>query len=340
VGPSAERHQHLPTRRDGDSGDVDLTSVATLDDYQRVALELADWSVLEGRATVTVFDDHLTDEDRLAERLEPFEVVVVMRERTPIRESLLARLPRLRLLVTTGDRNAAIDLRAARERGIVVSGTGIESTSTVELTWALILAWARRLETEVANMRAGRWQSTVGSSLRGKTLGVIGLGRIGSAVAKVGLAFGMDVVAWSEHLTVERAAAQGATRQPFDELLGGSDVVTIHQVLSRRTRGLVGAHELGLMKPTALLVNTSRGPIVDTAALVSALDAGAIGGVALDVYDDEPLAADHPLRSMPRALLTPHIGYVTRELFASFYRDIVEDIVAFLDGHPIRLLEG
>lgn len=313
--------------------------VAILDDYQQVALQLADWSPLDGRAAVTAFDDHLVDEDALVDRLAAFEVIVAMRERTKFPRTLLGRLPQLRLLVTTGDRNAAIDVAAAKELGVTVSGTDIESSSTVELTWALILGWFRRLETEVANMRAGRWQSTVGRGLRGQTLGVVGLGRIGSAVARVALAFEMDVLAWSEHLTVERAAEQGVGRVDLDELLARSDVVTIHQVLSRRTRGLIGTEQLVRMKPTAILVNTSRGPIVDTDALVKALRSGGIAGAAIDVYDDEPLAADHPLRTMPQALLTPHIGYVTEELFASFYGDIVEDIVAWLDGQPIRVLD-
>ncbi len=312
--------------------------VAILDDFQQVALQLADWSPLEGRADITAFDDHLADEDSLAERLGPFQVIVAMRERTKFPRSLLERLPELRLLVTTGDRNAAIDVAAATELGITVSGTDIESSSTVELTWGLILGWVRRLEAEAANMRAGRWQSTVGVGLRGQTLGVVGLGRIGSAVARVALAFEMDVVAWSEHLTDGRAAEQGVRRVDLDELLARSDIVTIHQVLSRRTRGLIGAEQLARMKPTALLVNTSRGPIVDSDALVAALQGGTIAGAAIDVYDDEPLAADHPLRSIPQALLTPHIGYVTQQLFASFYREIVGDIVAWLDGQPIRLL--
>ncbi|MGH3472563.1 MAG: D-2-hydroxyacid dehydrogenase family protein [Nocardioidaceae bacterium] len=322
------------------AGAESVPRVAVLDDYQGVALSLADWSVLDGRVSVTVFGDHLVDADQIAARLQPYDIVVAMRERTPFPAALLARLPRLRLLVTSGNRNAAIDVAAATVQGVVVCGTEIESSSTVELTWALILAAARNLEAEVANMRSGSWATTLGTGLAGKTLGIVGLGRIGSAVAKVGVAFGMEVVAWSEHLTQERAAQEGARWCPLDDLLRHSDVVTIHQVLSRRTRGLIGVVELGLMKPTALLVNTSRGPIIDTEAVLSALRAGTIGGLALDVYDEEPLASDHPLRSMPRAVVTPHIGYVTRELLATFYRDIVDDIVHFLDGEPIRVLGG
>jgi phosphoglycerate dehydrogenase-like enzyme len=313
--------------------------VAILDDYQHAALEVADWSALRPRAGIDVFTEHIADPDELVRRLSGYDVVVAMRERTAFPESVLEQLPSLRLLVTTGRRNAAIDVAAARRLGITACGTRSDATATVEHTWALILGLSRNLETEAANIRAGGWQTTLGTGLSGKTLGVVGLGRLGSAVAGIGKAFGMDVVAWSANLTEERAHAAGARLVPFDELLGRADVVTLHLVLSDRTRHLVGARELGLMKDTGLLVNTSRGPIVDTAALVSALEAGTIAGAAVDVFDEEPLAPDHPLRSAPRSLVTPHLGYVTRDGYRIFYGDVVEDIVAFLDGSPVRVLE-
>ncbi|TLW94370.1 D-2-hydroxyacid dehydrogenase family protein [Saccharomonospora piscinae] len=310
--------------------------IAILDDYQNVALELADWASLN--ADIQVFTEHIADHDELVPRLAGFDVVVAMRERTPFPASLLARLPDLRLLVTTGQRNAAIDLDAAREHDVVVCGTGYLPHPTVELTWALILAAHRRLPVELAAMRDGGWQTTLGTSLRGATLGVLGLGRLGSQVARVGQAFGMRTVAWSRNLTAQRAAEHDVTAVSKDELLATSDVLTVHLVLSDRTRGLLGAAELAAMKDTALLVNTSRGPIVDTAALIDALRGGIIGAAALDVYDEEPLPADHPLRTLPNAVLTPHIGFVTRDVYEVFYRDAVADIAAFQAGAPVRVL--
>ncbi|WP_024873672.1 D-2-hydroxyacid dehydrogenase family protein [Saccharomonospora piscinae] len=310
--------------------------IAILDDYQNVALELADWASLN--ADIQVFTEHIADHDELVRRLAGFDVVVAMRERTPFPASLLARLPDLRLLVTTGQRNAAIDLDAAREHDVVVCGTGYLPHPTVELTWALILAAHRRLPVELAAMRDGGWQTTLGTSLRGATLGVFGLGRLGSQVARVGQAFGMRTVAWSRNLTAQRAAEHDVTAVSKDELLATSDVLTVHLVLSDRTRGLLGAAELAAMKDTALLVNTSRGPIVDTAALIDALRGGIIGAAALDVYDEEPLPADHPLRTLPNAVLTPHIGFVTRDVYEVFYRDAVADIAAFQAGAPVRVL--
>lgn len=315
-----------------------MTRVAILDDYQGVALDVADWSAVEARAEVVSLRGHLPDEHATAEALAGYDVVVAMRERTPFPASLLRRLPRLRLLVTTGMRNSAIDLAAAREQGVVVCGTGSLPTSTVEHTWALVLGWSRRLVEEAGNMTAGGWQTTLGSGLAGKTLGVVGLGRIGSSVARIGLAFGMRVVAWSQNLTPEAAEAAGAELVGFDELLAMSDVVTIHQVLSDRTRNLVGKRELASMRPTALLVNTSRGPIVSTEALVAAVRDGVIAGAAVDVYDEEPLPRDHPLRTTPGILATPHLGYVTREGYSVFYREAVEDVLAFLDGEQRRRL--
>jgi phosphoglycerate dehydrogenase-like enzyme len=287
---------------------------------------------------VVEFHDSVADEDALAARLEPFDVVVAMRERTAFPRTRLERLPNLKLLVTTGARNASIDVAAAAERGITVCGTGAHPAGPVELTWALILGVARHLPQEDASVRAGGWQETVGTDLEGATLGVVGLGRLGSKVARIGRAFGMDVVAWSQNLTDERAAEVGVERVSKDVLLRRSDVLSIHLVLSDRTRALFGAAELAAMKPSALLVNTSRGPIVDEAALVEALRARTIAGAALDVYDAEPLPAGHPLLGLENAVLTPHLGYVTEADFREMYRQAVEDIRAFLAGAPVRLV--
>jgi phosphoglycerate dehydrogenase-like enzyme len=284
------------------------------------------------------FPDHLDDEDAVAERLAPFDVVVAMRERTPFPRSLLDRLPDLRLLVTTGARNAAIDLAAARDRGVTVCATASHAPGTAELTWALVLAVARHVPAEDAALRAGRWQSTVGADLAGARLGVVGLGRLGTRVARVGQAFEMDVVAWSPNLTDERAAAAGVRRVDKDELFATADVVTVHLVLAESTRGTVGRDELARMKPSAILVNTSRGPVVDEAALVEALTDGRIAGAGLDVFDREPLPAGSPLLAAPRTVLTPHLGYVTRRTYEVFYREAVEDVAAFLAGSPVRVL--
>jgi phosphoglycerate dehydrogenase-like enzyme len=308
--------------------------VAILDDYQNVALQMADWSPLAGRATITVFNDHLDEPDALAARLAPFEVVCVMRERTPLTRGLLERLPRLKLIASTAFRNASIDLQAARERGIAVANTGYDSTPTVEMTWALILASARHVAAENASLRSGGWQRRIGNDLKGKTLGVLGLGNIGGEVARIGHAFGMRVIAWSENLTAEKATAAGAELVRKEELFRQSDVLTIHLVLGQRSRGLVGAAELALMKPRAWLINTSRGPIVDDSALTTALREHRIAGAAVDVFDVEPLPADHPYRSLDNMLATPHIGYVSQNLYRAFYGDTVRNIVAWLDGIP------
>ena len=306
-------------------------NIAVLDDYQNIALEMADWSSLDGRATITVFNDHLADPDRVVDRLLPFDVVCVMRERTPLPRAIIERLPRLKLIASTAFRNASIDIAAAAERGIEVMHTGYDSSPTVELTWALILASARHIAAENASLRSGGWQRAIGDGLRGKTLGVLGLGNIGSQIARVGLAFGMEVIAWSQNLTPEKAEAQGVRLTSKDELFRQADIVTIHLVLSGRTRGLVGAAELATMKPSARLVNTSRGPIVEEAALVDALRERRIAGAAIDVFDVEPLPSDHPYRSLENALATPHIGYVSRELYRTFYGDTVKNIAAWLD---------
>jgi len=310
--------------------------VAILDDYQNAALQMADWSPLAGRATITVFNDHLDDPDALAARLAPFEVVCVMRERTPLTRAILERLPRLKLIASTGFVNASIDLQAAHERGIAVAHTGYESTPTIEMTWALILASARHVATESASLRSGGWQRSIGNDLKGKTLGVLGLGNIGVEVARIGQAFGMRVIAWSENLTAEKAAAAGAEHVQKNELFRQSDVLTIHLILSRRSRRLVGAAELALMKSTAWLVNAARGPIVDEGALISALREHRIAGAAVDVFDVEPLPIDHPYRSLDNMLATPHIGYVSQNLYRTFYGDSVKNIVAWLDGSAFQ----
>ena len=315
-----------------------MRRVAILDDYQRVMRKVADWSRLGDGFAVTVFDDHLDDEDAVAARLADFEVVVMNRERTPFRRSLIAKLPKLRLLITNGMRNLSIDLAAAAERGVTVCGTRSRGSATPELTWGLILSLLRNIPAEDRTMRAGGWQTTLGRELAGATLGIVGLGRIGAQVAKVGLAFGMTVVAWSPNLTEARAAEVGATRVDKEALFAGADIVTIHMVLSERSRGLVGAAELRRMKRSAYLINTSRGPIVDEAALLSALKNGEIAGAGLDVYDAEPLPANHPLRSAPNTVLTPHLGYVTEETYRVSFADAVDDIVAWATGAPVRVL--
>ena len=315
-----------------------MTKVAVLDDYQNVALQMADWDSLPDDVSVDVFQDHLSAEDDVAARLGSYDIVVAMRERTPFQRSLLERLPNLRLLVTTGMRNASIDMVAASDNGVTVCGTDGVPYPTAELTWGLILALLRKIPTEDQATRDGDWQVTMGEGLHGKTLGMLGLGRLGSQVASVGVAFGMNVIAWSQNLTAERAEEFGATLVTKEELLSSSDIVTIHLVLSGRTRGLIGADELSLMKPTAYLVNTSRGPIVEEEALIDALTSGAIAGAGLDVFDIEPLPLDHPLRSIPNTVLTPHMGYVTAETYRVFYGDAVEDIRAFLDGGAVRVI--
>jgi phosphoglycerate dehydrogenase-like enzyme len=306
--------------------------IAVLDDYQGVALKMADWSAVTDRAHVDVFSDHLADADAVVERLLPYDIVCVMRERTPLRAELIERLPNLKLIASTGPRNASIDLQAAAARGIAVVHTGYFGSPTVELTWALILASARHIVAEAAAVRRGGWQHTICDDLSGKTLGLIGLGHIGSQVAKIGLAFGMKVLAWSQNLTAEKCAAAGAALVSKEELLRQADIVSVHLVLSERTRGLVGAAEVALMKRSARLVNTSRGPIVVEAALIAALKAGQIAGAAIDVYDVEPLPAEHPYRNLGNLLATPHIGYVSRGLYQRFYRDTVSNIIAWLDA--------
>ncbi|MFI6321695.1 D-2-hydroxyacid dehydrogenase family protein [Nonomuraea sp. NPDC050556] len=309
---------------------------AILDDYQNVALALADWSAVRA----TSFSRHFASEDALVEAIGDFEVVMMMRERTPFPASLFARLPNLRLLITSGMRNASIDLDAARAHGVTVCGTGSASTPPAELTWALILGLTKHVVPEATSMRnGGPWQSTIGADLHGSTLGLLGLGKIGGQMARIGQAFGMDVVAWSHNLTADRASSLGVRLAPSKEsLLAESDVVSVHLVLGDRTRGLLGAGELALMKPTAYLINTSRAAIIDQTALVEALRTDRIAGAGLDVFDTEPLPVDHPLRTLPNVLATPHLGYVTGANYRTYFREAVQDIDAFLAGSPIRLL--
>ena len=315
---------------------------AVLNDYQQVAAASADWTAVADRVDVVSFSEAFADEDAAASALAGFEIVVAMRERTAFPASLLSRLPDLKLLITAGSRNAVIDVSAASAAGITVCGTGMVGTPTADLTWGLIIALARHLTVEAANLRSdGPWQRTVGTDLAGSTLGVVGLGRLGSTVASIGRIFSMDVVAWSQNLTDERCAEVEVRRaDSLTDLLRVADFVTIHVVLSKRTRGLIGAAELAVMKPSAYLINTARGPIVDEAALITALADGRIAGAGLDVFDIEPLPGDHPFRTLPTVIATPHLGYVTKDSYAAIYSDAIADIVAYLDGSPIRVIEG
>ncbi len=310
--------------------------VAILDDYQGVALKSADWSLLKGKADITVFHDHLSDSAAVVERLRPFSVLCVMRERTPLTQVILEQLPNLKLIASTGFRNASIDLAAAKERGITVCNTGYTSHGAIELTWAVILSMLRNVPAEFASLRSGGWQISVGGDLAGRTIGLVGLGKIGARMASIARAFEMNVLAWSQNLTPETARQHGALLVSKEELFREADVVSIHLVLSPRTKGIIGATELGLMKPTAYFVNTSRGPLVDESALIETLRGQAIAGAALDVYDIEPLPTGHPFRSLERLLTTPHIGFVTQETYKVFYRDTVENIFAWLSGTPTR----
>jgi phosphoglycerate dehydrogenase-like enzyme len=305
--------------------------IAVLDDYQNAALESADWSVLGQRADLTVFKDHLADPEAVIERLMPFDVICVMRERSPLPRNIIERLPNLKLIASTGAGNASIDVAAAGERGIAVVHTGYRSDPAIEFTWALILASARHIVTENNSVRSGGWQKTVGADLRGKTLGVLGLGRIGSEVARIGKAFGMNLIAWSENMTPQAAEAAGATLVSKNQLFEQADILTIHLALSSRTRGLIGAAELARMKPTARLINTSRGPIVEEQALISLLKNKQIAGAAIDVFDVEPLSPDHPFRALDNILATPHIAYVSQGLYRTFFEDIVSNIRKWLD---------
>ena len=312
-----------------------------LDDYQNVAARFGDWDRLAGQVELHAVTEYITDRETLVRMLADADIVVAMRERTPFDRSLFERIPKLKLLITTGMKNAAIDLKAAAERGIPVCGTESSAGATAELTWGLIFSLMRYIPREASNFQKGQWQSTVGREVSGRRLGVIGLGRLGSRVARAGLAFGMKVSAWSQNLTAERCAEIGVDYAgALDALLQSSDIVTIHLVLSDRTRGLLGARELGLMKRNALLINTSRGPIVDEAALLAMLKEKRIAGAGLDVFDKEPLPADHPLRSFGNVVATPHLGYVTEEAYRLFYGQSVDNIAAWLAGKPVRVISA
>ncbi len=320
-----------------------MPKVAILDDYAGVALRVADWATVRNRSDVTVFDRHLSEE-AAAEALRPFDVVCTLRERMAFPRTLIERLPNLKLITIVGKSLPNLDLAAASEHGILVAHSDFAHPrfrsvrdATPELAWGLMIATVRNLAEENRNMRDGGWQSTAGMTLSGKTLGLLGLGRVGKRMAEYATAFGMEVVAWSQNLTEEAAASVGARRVEKTALFEASDVVSIHLVLSERTRGLVGASELALMKPHAYLINTSRGPIVDEVALLAALESGRIAGAGLDVYDIEPLPGDHRLRLLPNVTLSPHLGYVTREMLGAFYSDTVESVAAWLEGTPIRI---
>ncbi|GAB2743381.1 D-2-hydroxyacid dehydrogenase family protein [Streptomyces bullii] len=313
---------------------------AVLDDFQRVAAEATDWSPIADDVEVVSFDTHFADEDALAAALGGFDIVVTLRERVPFPGSLIARLPRLKLLIASGMRNSVIDYAAAEAHGVTVCGTASSSTPPVELTWALLLGLARGIVEESTALRTGGpWQSTVGADLYGRRLGLLGLGKIGSRVARVGLAFGMRVSAWSQNLTGERADEVGVElAADKEELLATSDFVSVHLALGDRTRGLLGPAELALLKPTAYLINTSRAAIVDQDALLAALHEGRIAGAGVDVFDMEPLPAGHPMRTAPRLLATPHLGYVSRANYETYYGQAVENIRAYLAGSPVRVL--
>ncbi len=318
-----------------------MLKAAILDDYQNVALKLADWSPISKKVEVKVFNERLGDDDAVIKALQGFAIVNMMRERTPFNRKVIEGLPDLKLLITTGGRNASIDLKACAERGITVCGTGGFGSPTASIAVGLILELARRVGFENARMKAGEpWQVTLGQDLEGMTLGVLGLGKLGQRVAKVAQAFGMKVIAWSQNLTPEKAKEGGAEYVSKEDLFKRADILTLHVLLSDRTRGIVGAKELGLMKKTAFLVNTSRGPIVEEAALIAALNSKSIAGAGLDVFDIEPLPTDHPYRKMDNVVLTPHLGYVTEQNYRKQYPEVVEDICAWLDGKPVRVLEA
>ncbi|HEY2527100.1 MAG TPA: D-2-hydroxyacid dehydrogenase family protein [Xanthobacteraceae bacterium] len=312
---------------------------AVLDDYQNVALEIADWSKIKGDVDIKVFHEHLGGPDRVVAALKEFDIVVAMRERTAFPRAVIEALPTLKLLITTGMRNASIDIDAARARGVTVCGTGSFGSPTSGIAIGLILELTRRIGYENARMHAGAtWQTTIGPDLEGMTLGVLGLGRLGTRTANIAKAFGMKVIAWSQNLTAEKCQEAGVGYVSKDDLMRQSDFITIHLVLSPRTRGLVGASEFALMKPSAFLINTSRGPIVEETALLAALRDETIAGAGLDVFDVEPLPLNHPLRQLDNVVLTPHLGYVSEQNYRHYFTGVVEDIRAFLDGKPVRVM--
>ncbi len=312
-------------------------AVAILDDFQDVTRKLADWGRLPPHVSLSVFNDHVEGETLIG-RLLPFDVLVVTRERTPLPRSLIEKLPYLKLVVTAGMRNLGIDLAACRERGVLVCGTGSGSSTTAELAWGLIIAVARHIPEEDKALREGKWQRTIGVTLKDETLGILGLGKLGTQVARIGLAFGMNVIAWSQNLTAERAADAGCVRVEKADLFRMADVLSIHLLMSERSRGMVGREELALMKSSAILINTARAAIVDEAALIEALTSGKIAGAGIDVYSREPLPPDAPIRRAPNTVLTPHLGYVTRETYEIYFPEALEDVEAWLAGKPIRVI--
>ena len=313
---------------------------AILDDYQNVVLSIADWSTVKGELDIKVFNQHLGSQDNVVKALQDFEIIVAMRERTPFPRAVIEKLPNLKLLITTGMRNLAIDTAAAKEKGVTVCGTGSFGSPTSGIAIGLMLELTRRIGYENARMHAGEtWQATIGPELEGLTLGTLGLGKLGTRTAQIAKAFGMNVIAWSQNLTAEKAAAAGVGYVTKEDLFRQSDIVTINVILSQRSRGLVGAAEFALMKPTAYIINTSRGPIIDEAAMLSALREKKIAGAGLDVFDVEPLPLDHPLRKMDNVVLTPHLGYVATQNYRAYFKGVVEDIRAFLDGKPVRVME-
>jgi D-3-phosphoglycerate dehydrogenase len=317
-----------------------LYRCAILDDYQNVALAMGDWSKVAGDLDITVFNEHLGGPDNVIKALQGFGIVCAMRERTAFPRAVIERLPDLRLLITTGLRNASFDVAAARERGVTVCGTPSVGNPTAGIAIGLLLELTRRIGYENARMKAGApWQTTIGVDLEGLTLGVIGLGKLGTRTAAIAKAFGMKVIAWSQNLTPEKCKEAGVEHVSREDLLRQADFVTIHLVLSARTRGLIGAAELALMKPSAYIINTSRGPIIDEAALIAALKDERIAGAGLDVFDTEPLPTAHPLRKMDNVVLTPHLGYVAAQNYRAYFNGMVEDIRAFLDGKPVRVLD-
>ncbi len=310
--------------------------IAVLDDYQDVALKMADWSEVQRRGEVTAFHDHVSDPDAVRDRLAPYDVLCVMRERTPLQRALLAALPNLKLVVSTGSRNSSIDVAAAKELGIKVCATGYLGHGAAELTWALILAAAKYIPQEYFSVRSGGWQTRIGRDLKGRTLGLLGLGNLGSTVAAYGRTFGMNVIAWSTNLTEAKANERGARLVTKQQLFAQSDYLSVHLILSARSKGIVGAQDLALMKPDAIFINTSRGPLADEDALVDLLQRGSIAGAALDVFAEEPLPLDHPFRTLENVILTPHVGYVTEDTYRIFFRDTVECILAWMNGTPVR----
>jgi phosphoglycerate dehydrogenase-like enzyme len=318
-----------------------MAQAAILDDYQNAAMGLADWSPVAKDVEIKVFNKPFVDQDEAIKALQGFAIIVGMRERTPFPRKMIEALPNLKLLITTGARNNSFDIKACAERGVTVCGTGSVGSPTTGIAFGLMLELTRRIGFENARLKAGEaWQVTIGRDLEGLTLGILGLGRLGQRSATVGKAFGMNTIAWSQNLTAEKAQAAGAQLVSEEDLFRKADIVTIHLVLSDRSRGLVGAKELGLMKKTSYLINTSRGPIVDEKSLIAALQAKSIAGAGLDVFDVEPLPLDHPFRKLDNVVITPHLGYVSEQNYRKYFPDIVEDIRAWLDGNPVRVIEA